>query len=93
MTDSNKKTRKNKEVEVERITIEQIKNIFTEQFKTHEENIEIIISLNTKILNDRMDQLTHKINELQESVEFTEKHLEEKNGKIESKLQSKKRSI
>ena len=39
MTDGNKKTRKNKEVEVERTTIEQIKNIFTEQFKTHEENI------------------------------------------------------
>ena len=36
-----------------------------------------------------MDQLTHKINDLQESVEFTEKHLEEKIGKIESELQSK----
>ena len=40
-------------------------------------------------MNNRLDQLTHKINELQENVEFTEKHREEKIGKIESKLQSK----
>ena len=36
-----------------------------------------------------MDQRTHKINESQASAEFTEKNLEEKIGKIESKLQSK----
>ena len=66
MADNTKKTRKSKKVEA--ITIEQI---FTEKFKTHEENIKMIISSNTKILNDRMDQLTNKINDLQESVEFT----------------------
>ena len=81
MNDSNKKTRKIKEVEVERITIEQVKKIFSEQFKTHEENIKVIISSNTKILNDRMDKLTHKINDLQESLEFTEKHWRRKNWK------------
>ena len=87
----NKKTRKSKEVEV--ITIEQIKNIFTEQFKTHEENIKLIICSNTKILNDRMDLLTTKINDLQESVEFTQKHFEEKIVEMEDKFIAKTNKI
>ena len=91
MADNNKKSRKNKEEEG--ITVEQIRKIFNEQFKTHEENIKTIISANTKILNDRMDQLSLKMNDLQESVEFTEKHLNEKIVEIEGKFLSKTQKL
>ena len=40
-----------------------------------------------------MDQLTNKINDLQESVEFTEKRFEEKLVEIENKSISKTKKL
>ena len=54
----------------------------------HEENVVKIISANNKIVNDRIDQLEKKIDDIQESLEYTENDLKvkltqfEQGGKI-----------
>ena len=50
MADDNSKIRKIEEIKGK--VMEQIKKIFTDQFKTRKKNIKVIISSNTKILND-----------------------------------------
>ena len=46
-------------------------------FQKHEESI-LIITANTKIVNDRIDKLSNKVDELQESIEFTENEVNDK---------------
>ena len=58
---------------------------FKEMFSQHEENIKIIISANTKITNDRIDTLNKKIDDFQESLEFTENQLNDKINDVEEK--------
>ena len=58
---------------------------FKEMFSQHEENIKIIISANTKITNDRIDMLNKKIDDFQESLEFTENQLNDKINDVEEK--------
>ena len=43
----------------------------------HEEVIAKILSANTKLVNDRMDSMNRKIDDLQTSLEYTEKELSE----------------
>ena len=89
-----------------KITIETIREVVTEVFKTHEENtkytelfknheenIKTIIAANTKIMIDRIDKLTVTINDLQQSLEFTENVLKEKIIDVEQKFSSKQRQM
>ena len=46
-------------------------------FQKHEESI-LIITTNTKIVNDRTDKLSNKVDESQESIEFTENEVNDK---------------
>ena len=55
---------------------------FKEMFSKHEENIKLIISANT---NDRIDMLNKKIDDFQESLEFTENQLNDKINDVEEK--------
>ena len=67
------------------ISVQQIRQLFLEMFKTHEENIVKIISANNKIVNDRIDQLEKKIDDIQESLEYTENDLKVKLTQFENK--------
>ena len=67
------------------ISVNQIRQLFMEMFKTHEENIIKIISANNKIVNDRIDMLEKKIGDIQESMEFTESNFKVKLTQFEDK--------
>ena len=82
-------------------TIEDIKKIFQDMFKQHQETITKkrekivrshknsimqLISGNTTLTNQRLDNLSKEIADLKESLEFTEKETEGKSNKLNEKI-------
>ena len=49
----------------EAVTMDKIKELFEFMFKKHEENIIKIIAANTKMINDKLEEMNNKINDLQ----------------------------
>ena len=47
------------------ITLQQIRDMFSEMFKKHEESIIQILTANNKLANQRIDKLTKKFSELE----------------------------
>ena len=89
------------------ITIEDIKKIFQdtfqqhqeaitkkreEMFRSHENSIMQLISGNTTLINQRLDNLSKEIADLKESPEFTQE-TEEKFSKLNEKLTSMERNL
>ena len=83
------------------ITIEDIKKIFQnifkehqeaitkkqeEMFRSHENSIMQLISGNTTLTNQRLDNLSKEIADLKESLEFTQEETEEKLNKLSDKI-------
>ena len=66
------------------VNLEDVKKIFREMFKAHEKSIVDILAANNKIMNDRLDKITKTIEDLQESLEFTENDLNSKVLKVET---------
>ena len=60
------------------VNLEDVKKIFREMFNAHEKSIVDIFAANNKIMNDRLDKITKSIEDLQESLEFTENDLNSK---------------
>ena len=59
------------------ITAEDIKSIFQEMFRKHEENITKIISSNNILFNQRFDILSKEIGDITESLQFFQNQTEE----------------
>ena len=55
-----------------------IKDVFKEKFKKQEVNITNIISSNFTLTKKEIKSLKQKVNDLKESIEFTQNDLEEK---------------
>ena len=83
------------------ITIEDVKKIFKDMFKQHEEaitkkqeemfrshenSITLLISENTTLTNDRLDNLSKEIADLKESLKFTQEETEGKFSKLNEKI-------
>ena len=91
------------------ITIEDIKKIFQdmfqqhhqeaitkkqeEMFRSHENSIMQLISGNTTLTNQRLDNLSKEIADLKESLEFTQEETEEKFSKLNEKITSMERNL
>ena len=87
------------------ITIEDIKKIFQDMFKQHQEAITKkqeemfrswimqLISGNTTLTNQRLDSLSKEIADLKESLEFTQEETEEKFSKLNEKITSMERNL
>ena len=90
------------------ITIEYIKKIFQDMFKQHQEvitkkqeemfrshenSIMQLISGNTTLTNQRLDNLSKEIADLKESLEFTQEETEGKFSKLNEKLTSMERNL
>ena len=54
-----------------------LEEMISRMFKEQEENLIKIISANTKIMNDKFNELNRKIEEFKVSLEFTEKELKD----------------
>ena len=83
------------------ITIEDIKNIFQDMFRQHQEAIKKkqkdmfrshensimqFISGNTTLKNQRLDNLSNEIADLKESLEFTQEETEGKFSTLNEKI-------
>ena len=90
------------------ITIEDIKKIFQDMFKQHQEaitkkqeemfrshenSIMQLISGNTTLTNQRLDNLSKEIADLKESLEFTLEETEGKFSKLNEKITSMERNL
>ena len=90
------------------ITIEDIKKIFQDMFKQHEEattkkqeemfrsyenSLMQLISGNTTLTNQRLDNLSKEISDLKEILEFTQEETEEKFNKLNEKITSVERNL
>ena len=71
MAKGNKKSQNNSCVEeqenLEVVTLQQVKDLFAEMFKQHEENIIKILAANSKLVNERIDKLNNVVDDLQHS--------------------------
>ena len=90
------------------ITIEDIKKIFQDMFKQHQEaitkkqeemfrshenSIMQLISGNTTLTNQRLDNLSKEIADLKESLEFTQEETEGKFNKLNEKITTMERNL
>ena len=57
-------------------------------FQKHEQSIIRILTANTKIINELIDELSKKINIMQENLEFTEVEMKETISRVEMKQTS-----
>ena len=70
-------------VKIEEETTITLQQMFSEMFKKHEESIVQILMANNNLSNQRIDKLTKKISELEESIQFTDNDLNNKIAKLE----------
>ena len=90
------------------ITIEDIKNIFQdmfrqhqeairkkqeEMFRSHEHSIMQLISGNTTLTNQRLDNLSKEIADLKESREFTQEETERKFSMLTEKISTMEKNL
>ena len=90
------------------ITIEDIKNIFQdmfrqhqeaitkkqeEMFRSHENSIMQLISGNTTVTNQRLDNLSKEIADLKESLEFTQEKTEGKFRTLNEKISTMEKNL
>ena len=91
MAKGNKRSQNNSCVEeqehLEVVTLQQTKDLFAEMFKQHEENIIKILAANSKLVNERIDKLNNVVDDLQHSLEFTEKELTDKINNVSISIQ------
>ena len=78
-----KKVSKTMDIDHSGLQIEIIRDLFREMFTKHEENIIKIIAANNKIISDRLEKLEEKVNDIQESLEYTESELKTNINKLE----------
>ena len=62
-------------------------------FRSHENSIMQLISGNTTLTNQRLDNLSKEIADLKESLEFTQEGTEEKFNKLNEKITSMERNL
>ena len=97
MVKGNNKSQNNSCVEeqenVEVVTLQQIKDLFAEMFKQHEENIIKILAANNNIVNERIDKLNNIVDDLQHSLEFTEKEISDKINNVEKTQYDEHKSL
>ena len=89
-------------------TIEDIKNIFQDMFRQHQEaitkkqekmfgshenSIMLLISGNTTLTNQRLDNLSKKIADLKENLEFTQEETEGKFRKLNEKISTMEKNL
>ena len=90
------------------ITIEDIKNIFQDMFKQHQETITKkqeemfrshensilqLISGNTTVTNQRLDNLSKEIADLKESLEFTQEETDGKFSTLKEKISTMEKNL
>ena len=83
-TNSPKKTENQKRENS--FTLDDIRCMMEDMFKQHEQSIINIISSNNKIVNERIDKMAKEVEELKESLGFTEQVTNEKISKLEINL-------
>ena len=86
--DNKKKTKQDDE----NIT-KKIQEIMKKMFKEQEDNIKKIITANTKIMNDRLNELNTKIDDIRYSLEFTEKELKNEIVAVKDKQENELKTI
>ena len=64
-----------------------------EMFRSHENSIMQLISGNTTLTNQRLDNLSKEIADLKESLEFTQEETEGKFSKLNEKITSMERNL
>ena len=64
-----------------------------ETFRSHENSIMQLISRNSTLTNQRLDNLSKEIADLKESLEFTQEETEEKFSKLNEKITSMERNL
>ena len=64
-----------------------------EMFRSHENSIMQLISGNTTLTNQRLDNLSKEIADLKESLEFTQEETEEKLNKLNEKITTMEKNL
>ena len=62
-------------------------------FRRHENSIMQLISGNTTLTNQRLDNLSKEIEDLKENLEFTQEETEEKFNKLNEKIATMERNL
>ena len=73
--------------------IDIIRKVLKEELLNHEIKINELIDTNVKHTNERLDQLSSDINDLKESLEFTEQDTDNKLVKVENELKDLKTDV
>lgn len=73
--------------------IDIIRKVVKEELLNHEIKIKELIDTNVKHTNERLDQLSSDINDLKESLEFTEQDIDNKLVKVENELKDLKTDV
>ena len=75
------------------LTMEDIKIIFEKMLREHEASVVQLISGNNSLTNQRLDSLSKDINELKESLEFSQNEYDDKFKNIGDKVQKLEEEI
>ena len=75
------------------LTMEDIKIIFEKMLREHEASVVQLISGNNSLTNQRLDSLSKDINELKESLEFSQNEYDDKFKNISEKVQKLEEEI
>ena len=73
--------------------IDIIRKVVKEELLNHEIKIKELIDTNVEHTNERLDQLSSDINDLKESLEFTEQDIDNKLVKVENELKDLKTDV
>ena len=74
-------------------TLDDIRSMLEDMFKQHEQSLVDIIAANNKIMNDRLDKMEKEIEDLKESLQFTEAVSNEKKACFEKKIMDENKSL
>ena len=84
---------KKKKIQDDENITKKIEEMMKNMFKEQEDNIKKIITANTKIMNDRLNELNTKIDDIRYSLEFTEKELKNEIVAVKDKQENELKTI
>ena len=64
-----------------------IGNIVKEELQAHEVVLQEIVSSNLKVTNERLEKLSREVSDIKESLEFTQKQIEDETKEIKKDVE------
>ena len=64
-----------------------IGNIVKEELQAHEVVLQEIVSSNLKVANERLEKLSREVSDIKESLEFTQKQIEDETKEIKKDVE------